>query len=866
MARRKARAARAAAAEAKKDKENNSNNDPVTAAHPTADVVLGDAPTLPSISTDGAPPGGQAQARQNENGNRTTNKNKNNNNNNNNNKKRKEDGNIKSAPPLETTVVDGVTYKVQPEGLAKILLPDETKTTEVFYNHIQQFNRDLTMAVTRAYGEMLEAERKASTRKNRGGVKHRRARKKRRSNEPDTPIVTAEVVEAVDEYEEVLDFEIEDPDPDVGMADAAADADAVDAPKPRFAVLDALSATGLRALRYAKEIPFVTHVTANDMSPSAVESIARNVKFNGVEDIVKLSHDNAIGHMYRTAFPAYEADPTPENPSRMKQRKAEKYNVIDLDPYGSAAPFIDSALQAIEDGGLLSVTCTDAAIFASTSYPEKTFATYGGLPSKGDYSHEAGLRMVLLSIATSAGKYGLHIEPLLSLSIDYYCRVFVRVRKSPENVKKLASKSMMVVACDAGCGSWKVQEMGTMRERTTQGGANLEKGFNPSYKYGIAQAVESGKCEMCGFKMHVAGPMWSDPIHNATFINRILSNGLIGDLGKRYGTAGRMAGILKLAYGELMPLVTPVSTPPAASPPPPPTDGEAVERPRSTLKRKFQQREAAAGAGLLANTTTLPPHRQQQQQQRNPTSDQLALFFMPTHLSRVLHCEAPSVPALRGALLGLGYHVTKSHCRGGSIKTDAPWSVVWRVMRAWLKVKPIKEGTLKEGMAGYHLLQRAAAAAAAADDDDDLKDVVFDEALGKEKEKAKGEVLYQINPGAYWGPMARANKKGLTAEEASKQGNAEKDRRRREEKERREKAEAGRRAEEEWAKRKRKRGQGEEAEERGEGGEEAVAPPPPPGPEESPVRTRESDGAQYGLAGISASDMERLEEQEKMLR
>ncbi|KAK6543374.1 RNA methyltransferase tRNA(m5U54)methyltransferase [Orbilia ellipsospora] len=851
MARRKARAARAAA---KKNKENSTSNDAAaTTDTTTADIVLGDAPALlPSTSTDGgAPPGGQAQAKQNENGNRA--------NNNNNNKKRKETANTKpEPPPLETTSVDGVTYKIQPEGLANILLPDVEKTTEVFYNHIQQFNRDLTMAVTRAYGEMLDAERKIMKRKHRGGVKHKRPRKKRRSNDLDNPVVTAEEAEAGDEDEDVVDFEIEDQD--VGMADAS------DEPKPRFAVLDALSATGLRALRYAKEVPFVTHVTANDMSPSAIESITRNIKFNGVEDIVKLSHDNAIGHMYRTAFPAYQADPTPENPSRMKQCKAEKYNVIDLDPYGSAAPFIDSALQAIEDGGLLSVTCTDAAIFASTSYPEKTFATYGGLPSKGDYSHEAGLRLVLLSIATTAGKYGLYIEPLLSLSIDYYCRVFVRVKKSPESVKKLASKSMIVVACDAGCGSWKVQEMGTLRERP--GGPKLENGCIPSYKYGIGQAVESGRCDMCGFKMHVAGPMWSDPIHNAEFINRILSNGLMGDLGKRYGTLGRMTGTLKLAYGEVMPPVTPMSTPP---PPAPPTAAPTVqsteektgENSRPTLKRKFQQREAAADANLLTTTAIhgkddLAPTKQQ----RNPTSDQLALFFMPTQVSRVLHCEAPSVPAIRGALLGLGYHVTKSHCRGGSIKTNAPWSVVWRVMRAWLKVKPIKEGTLKEGMAGYHLLLRAA-------DDNDLEDVVFDEGLGREREKAKGEVMYQINPNAYWGPMAKANKKGLTAEESSKQGNAEKDKRRREEKERREKEAAGKRAGEEWAKRKKKRGQwrmGGEDEEGGEWEEVPLSPLPPAGPEESPVRTKESDGAQYGLAGISASDMERLEEQEKMLR
>ena len=37
---------------------------------------------------------------------------------------------------------------------------------------------------------------------------------------------------------------------------------------------------------------------------------------------------------------------------------ANRFDVIDLDPYGTASPFLDSAVQAVADGGLLCVTCT----------------------------------------------------------------------------------------------------------------------------------------------------------------------------------------------------------------------------------------------------------------------------------------------------------------------------------------------------------------------------------------------------------------------------------------------------------------------------------------------------------------------------
>jgi hypothetical protein len=52
---------------------------------------------------------------------------------------------------------------------------------------------------------------------------------------------------------------------------------------------------------------------------------------------------------------------------------AKRVEVVDLDPYGTAAPFIDGAVQCITDGGLLAVTCTDLAVLAGHQYPEKWY-------------------------------------------------------------------------------------------------------------------------------------------------------------------------------------------------------------------------------------------------------------------------------------------------------------------------------------------------------------------------------------------------------------------------------------------------------------------------------------------------------------
>jgi tRNA (guanine26-N2/guanine27-N2)-dimethyltransferase len=192
-----------------------------------------------------------------------------------------------------------------------------------------------------------------------------------------------------------------------------------------------------------------------------------------------------------------------------------KFDVIDIDPHGTAAPFMDAAIDGLDDGGLLCITCTDVINFASTAHPENAFALYGGLPLKGPLSHEGGLRLILNGIAASAAKYGLVIEPLLSLSIDFYARIFVRIHKSQAEVKFASGNTMLVYNCDAGCGAWTIQPLAQVKQRPDED----EKG----YHFSLAQApVSTPNCEHCGFETHLGGLMWAGPLHNPYFIQKIL--------------------------------------------------------------------------------------------------------------------------------------------------------------------------------------------------------------------------------------------------------------------------------------------------------------------------------------------------------
>lgn len=68
-------------------------------------------------------------------------------------------------------------------------------------------------------------------------------------------------------------------------------------------VLEALSATGLRSIRYAKEVPGIKQIVANDFNSAAVKSIKENIKLNGVEHLVTASECNAMTLMYSSATP-----------------------------------------------------------------------------------------------------------------------------------------------------------------------------------------------------------------------------------------------------------------------------------------------------------------------------------------------------------------------------------------------------------------------------------------------------------------------------------------------------------------------------------------------------------------------------------
>mmetsp|Transcript_13549 Transcript_13549/g.50424 ORF Transcript_13549/g.50424 Transcript_13549/m.50424 type:complete len:310 (-) Transcript_13549:7-936(-) len=292
-------------------------------------------------------------------------------------------------------------FQLIEEGSARMTAPE---ANEVFYNPVQVYNRDLSIAVIQTFAERRLRETFVKD-------EIKRLRKDApKDAATDKPWLTAHAEDNANKIDWPQRLR--------------------EAPKESgLRILDALAASGLRSIRYAKEIVGIREIVVNDLSSSAVELAKTNVGYNGLpHDLVKVQQGDAMDVMYQA-----------------RREGAEKFDVIDLDPYGTAAPFLDAAVQAVSNGGLLCVTCTDLRSLIGIEYGS-TYGRYRGMPSRSSkYVHEMAVRLVLQAIDDSAARYRRGMEPLLSVVPAFYLRVFVRIWDRPQMAVDAPLRRAMVL-------------------------------------------------------------------------------------------------------------------------------------------------------------------------------------------------------------------------------------------------------------------------------------------------------------------------------------------------------------------------------------------------------------------------------------
>jgi len=186
---------------------------------------------------------------------------------------------------------------------------------------------------------------------------------------------------------------------------------------------------------------------------------------------------------------------------------------------------------------MLCVTATDLRTLCGND-SENCFGKYNTMPLKvqtAHYPHEMGIRMLLGVISREANKYGRCIVPVLSVHMDFYIRVFVRVYTDKKETKSISTKIGMVYQ-SRGCETFFVQPLG--------------EGKNRDFVRSAASIVPE-KCPETDANFCIGGPIWIAPIHNMKFVKNLL--GRLEDIthGEKGFDATKL-GAKKLIHGLLL--------------------------------------------------------------------------------------------------------------------------------------------------------------------------------------------------------------------------------------------------------------------------------------------------------------------------
>ena len=163
------------------------------------------------------------------------------------------------------------------------------------------------------------------------------------------------------------------------------------------------AATGVRGLRLLNESGAFAAFLLTEANPEAAGVLGRNAA------------------RYPGATAALGDGREPPGP--------ERFDFVDVDPYGSPVDFLPAALAALRPGGVLAVTATDMMVLAGVQ-KGACERRYGAVPVRGRLGPEGGLRILLAYLAREARARARAIRPLLAYSRDHHVRAYVEVHRA----------------------------------------------------------------------------------------------------------------------------------------------------------------------------------------------------------------------------------------------------------------------------------------------------------------------------------------------------------------------------------------------------------------------------------------------------
>jgi tRNA (guanine26-N2/guanine27-N2)-dimethyltransferase len=241
--------------------------------------------------------------------------------------------------------------------------------------------------------------------------------------------------------------------------------------KRELSVCEPLAGCGIRGIRFAVEVEGVRRVIVNDISTEAVKLAKFNIKLNNVLERVTVANDDANLLLSKHAAPR------------------KRFDYIDIDPFGSPAPYLDSAVRALRKGGLLALTATDMAPLCGVHW-KTCLRKYGGKPLRTEYCHELAVRLLIGCLIMTAAKYDIGVHAVFSYSAYNYVRTYVLLDYGAKQADKSIQTMGYVLHCFECFHREPVEEM-------------------------ILPITQ--ECPECGSKLSLAGPLWLGKLWDEDF-------------------------------------------------------------------------------------------------------------------------------------------------------------------------------------------------------------------------------------------------------------------------------------------------------------------------------------------------------------
>lgn len=245
--------------------------------------------------------------------------------------------------------------------------------------------------------------------------------------------------------------------------------------------LEAMAGTGIRGFRILNEINDDRLVVImNDASPRAYDLMKFNARKLGYDSDRLILFQKEANYLFR----------------ELRSKLGIRPNIIDIDPYGTPAPYVFNALHCLKsNNGMLLITATDTAPLVG-KFPNAALRKYGCKITRNPFGREIAVRALSYMVGREGSIISIKVKPILGIFLHHFVRVaFIseRGRRKADDFWKSIGWVSFCPICN---------------------------------NYFVTRGLENIPNQSCTIRGHgnteLLGPLWIDPIFDAEYVKNII--------------------------------------------------------------------------------------------------------------------------------------------------------------------------------------------------------------------------------------------------------------------------------------------------------------------------------------------------------